>query len=116
MSYRRSTGMPRVPDRRSVRAADTRAADGVPAGAFEGRQRNLLACRRSRHLARGIRLRGIRLQIGELKLELVEQRATFRGLAEPLVPELPDRELIPPRQLASQLHSGHLPNRHGFRV
>jgi hypothetical protein len=28
-----------------------------------------------------------------LKLELIEQRTSLRGLAEPLVPELPDREL-----------------------
>jgi len=35
----------------------------------------------------------IRLQVGELRLELIKQRATLRGLSEPLVPELPDREL-----------------------
>src|SRR5208282_294689 len=31
-----------------------------------------------------------RLQIGGFKLELIKQRATLRGLAEPLVPELAD--------------------------
>jgi hypothetical protein len=38
-------------------------------------------------------LRRIRLQIGQLKLELIEQRTTFRGLPEPIVSQLPDREL-----------------------
>jgi hypothetical protein len=28
-----------------------------------------------------------------LKLKLIEQRTTFRGLAEPIVSQLPDREL-----------------------
>jgi hypothetical protein len=37
--------------------------------------------------------RRIRLQIGQLQLELIEQRTAFRGLAEPIVSELPDREL-----------------------
>ena len=60
---------------------------------FERRHRHLLARRRGCHLGRRVRLRRIRLQIGELKLELIEQRTTFRGLAEPIVPELPDREL-----------------------
>ena len=45
------------------------------------------------HLGHGLRLRGIRLQIGQLQLELIEQRTTFRGLAEPIVSELRDREL-----------------------
>ena len=36
-------------------------------------------------------LRGIFLQISQLKLELIQQRAAFRGLPEPLVPQLPDR-------------------------
>ena len=51
------------------------------------------ACRRGYYLGRRVRLRRIRLQIGQLQLELVEQRTTFRGLAEPIVSELPDREL-----------------------
>ena len=38
-------------------------------------------------------MRRIRLQIGQLQLELIEQRTAFRGLAEPIVSELPDREL-----------------------
>ena len=59
---------------------------------FERRHRHLLARRRG-HLRRRLGLRGIRLQIGQLQLELIEQRTTLRGLAEPLVPELPDREL-----------------------
>lgn len=45
------------------------------------------------HLGHGLRLRGIRLQIAQLQLELIQQRTTFRGLAEPIVSELPDREL-----------------------
>jgi hypothetical protein len=36
-------------------------------------------------------LRGILLQISQLKLELIQQRATFRGLTEPLMPQLADR-------------------------
>src|SRR5208282_298446 len=60
---------------------------------FERRHRRLLARRRGCYLSRRVRLRRIRLQIGELKLELIEQRTTFRGLAEPIVSELPDREL-----------------------
>src|SRR6266700_2938900 len=35
-------------------------------------------------------LRSILFQISELKLELIEQIATLRGLAEPLVPQLSD--------------------------
>jgi hypothetical protein len=42
------------------------------------------ARRRSCQLGRHVRLRRIRLQIGQLQLELVEQRTTFRGLAEPI--------------------------------
>ncbi len=60
---------------------------------FERRHRHLLARRRGCYLSRRVRLRGIRLQIGELKLKLIEQRTTFRGLAEPIVSKLPDREL-----------------------
>ena len=39
------------------------------------------------------RLRCILLQLGKLQLELLEHGAAFRGLAEPLVPQLGDREL-----------------------
>ena len=54
---------------------------------FEGLHSNLLArCRRSRYPRRRFGLRRILFQVGELKLELLEQRATLRGLAEPLVP------------------------------
>jgi hypothetical protein len=54
---------------------------------FEGRHHNLLARRRrSRHPRRRFGLRRILFQVGELKLELLEQRATLRGLAVPLVP------------------------------
>jgi hypothetical protein len=60
---------------------------------FERRPRHLLARRRGCDLGRRIGLRRIRLQIGELKLELIEQDTTFRGLAEPIVSELPDRVL-----------------------
>ena len=42
----------------------------------------------SHHLRRGLGLRGILFQIGELQFELIEQRATFRGLAELRVPQL----------------------------
>jgi hypothetical protein len=45
------------------------------------------------HLGRRVSLRRIRLQIGQLQLELIEQRTTFRGLAEPIVSKLPDRDL-----------------------
>jgi hypothetical protein len=61
---------------------------------FEGLHRNLLTRRRSRgHLRRRLGLRRILLQIGELKLKLIEQHPAFRGLPEPLVPQLPDRVL-----------------------
>jgi hypothetical protein len=39
---------------------------------FERRHHHLLARRRGCHLARRVRLRRIRLQIGELKLELIK--------------------------------------------
>jgi hypothetical protein len=45
---------------------------------FERRHGNPLACRRGGHLARGVRLRRIRLQIGELQLELIKQRTALR--------------------------------------
>ena len=54
---------------------------------------NLLGRRWGCHLGRGFCLRRIRLQISELQFELIKRRATLRGLAEPLVPQLPDREL-----------------------
>ena len=61
---------------------------------FERRHRYLLACRRGNHLRRCLRLRSVLLQIGQLQLKLIEQQRTaLRGLAEPLVAELPDREL-----------------------
>ena len=60
---------------------------------LERRHRDLLARRRCRQPRRGLGLRGILFQVGELQLELLEQRAAFRGLAEPLVPQLGDREL-----------------------
>jgi hypothetical protein len=44
-------------------------------------------------LRRRLGLHRIRLQVGELKLELIEQRFTLRGLTKPIVPQLPDREL-----------------------
>ena len=51
-------------------------------------------CRRGNHLRPYLRLRSVRLQIGQLQLELIEQQRTaLRGLAEPIVSELPDREL-----------------------
>ena len=60
---------------------------------FERPHHHHLARRPGCHLGHGLRLRRIRLQIGQLQLELVEQHTTFRGLAEPIVSELPDREL-----------------------
>ena len=51
------------------------------------------AAPRRRHPRRRLGLRGVLFQVGELKLELLEQRAALRGLAEPLVPQLGDREL-----------------------
>jgi hypothetical protein len=44
-------------------------------------------------LRRRVGLHRIRLQVGELKLELIEQRSTLRGLTKPIVPQPPDREL-----------------------
>jgi len=51
-----------------------------------GVQWQIARCRRSRYPRRRFGLRRILFQVGELKLELLEQRATLRGLAEPLVP------------------------------
>ena len=48
---------------------------------------------RCRHPCRRLGLRRILFQLGELQLELIEQRAALRGLPEPLVPQLGDREL-----------------------
>ena len=45
-------------------------------------------------LFRSLGLRGILLQIGELQLELIQQRSALRGLPELLVPQLLDRELF----------------------
>src|SRR5712675_643124 len=47
--------------------------------ALERWHRNLAACR---HLHRGLGLCGVRLEIGELQLELVQQCAALRGLSE----------------------------------
>ncbi len=47
---------------------------------FERWHHHLLA--RHGHLGRRVRLRRIRRQIGQLQLELVEQRTPFRGLAD----------------------------------
>ena len=60
---------------------------------FERRHRDHVAPCCGSHLRRCLGLRSIRFQIGELKLELIKQRAALRGLAEPIVPELPDGEL-----------------------
>ena len=58
---------------------------------LEWRNRDLRARRRiRRQLRRGFGLRGILLHVGKLQLELLEHGAAFRGLAEPLVPELGD--------------------------
>src|SRR5262245_24069544 len=54
-------------------------------------RRHLYPVARRGHPGCRLRLRGILLQIGQLKLELIQQCAAFRGLAEPLVPQLPDR-------------------------
>jgi hypothetical protein len=64
--------------------------DGVPAANV--RTMSPLSSRSS-HLRRRLGFRSIRFQIGELQLELVEQRTTLRGLAEAIVPELPNRKL-----------------------
>jgi hypothetical protein len=60
---------------------------------FERCHSYLLARRHSCHLRRRLGLRRIRFQIGQLQLELIEQGTTLRGLAEPIVLELPNREL-----------------------
>jgi hypothetical protein len=91
MSYRRNTGRPRAPDRRSVPAADAQEWTACrPAPSERWRWR---AHRHSFQLGRHVRLRRIGLQIGQLQLELVMQPTPFRGLAEPIMSELPDREL-----------------------
>jgi len=46
---------------------------------------------RRSHPGRRLGLRGILVQIGQLKLELIQQGAAFRGLAKPLVSQLADR-------------------------
>jgi hypothetical protein len=46
-----------------------------------------------RDLRPGFRLRCILFHVGKPQFELLEHGATFRGLAEPLMPELGDREL-----------------------
>ena len=45
------------------------------------------------HLCRRLGLRGILFHVGKRKLELFQRCAPFRGLAEPLVAQLGDREL-----------------------
>src|SRR2546430_957226 len=61
---------------------------------FEGLHRYLVARRHGcRHPRGRLGLRGILFQIGELQLELIEQPASLRGLSEPLMTKLPDREL-----------------------
>jgi hypothetical protein len=46
-----------------------------------------------RKLGLRLRLRRIRLQVGKLKLKLLQDVAAFRGLSELLVAQLGDREL-----------------------
>jgi hypothetical protein len=46
-----------------------------------------------RHLRRSFRLRCILFHVRKPQFELLEHGAAFRGLAEPLMPELGDREL-----------------------
>jgi len=61
---------------------------------FEGADLDLLARRRrGGELSRSLGLRCILLHIGKLQLELLKHGAAFRGLPEPLVLELGDREL-----------------------
>ena len=55
--------------------------------------RNLLARRRCRHLRGRLSRGGILLQLGERKLELLEDGAPFGGLSEPLMPQLGNRVL-----------------------
>ena len=45
------------------------------------------------HIHRGLGLRAIFLELEQLQLQLVEQRAALRRLAEPLVPQPGDRKL-----------------------
>ena len=45
------------------------------------------------HLRRRLGLGRVLFEVGELQLELLEERAALRGLAEPLVAQLGDREL-----------------------
>src|SRR5258708_39883701 len=56
--------------------------------ALERWHRNLAACR---HLLPGPGFGGLRLEIGELQLELGQQCAALPGLSELLLPHLPDR-------------------------
>jgi hypothetical protein len=57
---------------------------------LERQHRDRLGCRQ---LRRGLGLRRILFQVGKLQFELIEQRATLRGLPELFVPQLLDREL-----------------------
>ena len=54
------------------------------------RHRNLVGCG---HLCCRLGLPGVLLEIGELQLELIQQRSALRGLSELLVPQLLDRQL-----------------------
>jgi len=55
---------------------------------------DLLARRRlRRHLRRSFGFGGVLLHVGEPQLQLLEHRTPLRGLSEPLVPQLGDREL-----------------------
>ena len=103
-------------NRRCARAANAPARAGAP---LKRRHRHLVARRGRSHPGHRVGLRGILLQIGKLKLELIQQYAVCRGLAEPLVPQLPDRvfELLDQRCTVSksseplQKHRQALPDR-----
>ena len=56
---------------------------------LEAAHRNLRLCRGQ--LRHGLRLRGIFFQLGKPQLELLQERAPFRGLSELLVPQLGNR-------------------------
>ena len=65
-----------------------------------------------------LRLSPFFLQFEQLQLELVEQRAALRGLAEPLVPQLGDLllELLDLQHLIAHLRAMRLPLRQQHRL
>ena len=83
---------PRAPDRRSVPAADARATDDEPAGAWNDAHDTVFS-RADRKLGHGLCLRRVSSTSASSQLELVDERMTFRRLTVSFVSQLGDREL-----------------------